>query len=152
VNVRATALRQPAPRTRPQTQTRDHLRVAPDVRRRRRRARLVVFGVTAVTVLSLFTLVAFHVFEVQSAFTLERLDKQRTNEQLRYERLREDVAQRSSPLSVIAAARALGLEQANSMTFLQAPAAAPRQTTDSGPQSLATPTYGKTKEHLGPNP
>jgi hypothetical protein len=139
-------------RIRAPERARDHLRVAPDARRRRRRARLVVFGVTAVTVLSLFTLVAFHVFEVQSAFTLERLDKERTNEQLRYERLREEVARRSSPLSIIAAARALGLQQASSWSFIQAPAAAPPATADSGANSLSTVSYGKTKEHLGPNP
>ncbi len=139
-------------RVRAPERTRDHLRVAPDARRRRRRTRLVVFAVALVTVLSLFTLVAFHVFEVQSAFTLERLDKEKTNEQLRYERLREEVARRSSPLAIIGAARAYGLTQAPRMSFIPAPAAAPPATTDSGPATLGTATYGKTKEHLGPNP
>ena len=55
-----------------------------------------MWGAALVTVASLFTLVAFHVFAAQSAFTLERLSKERTNEQLRYERLRDQVARLSS--------------------------------------------------------
>ncbi len=80
------------------------LTIAPDVARRRLKARLLVWGVALVTVASLFTLVSFHVFAAQSAFTLERLSKERTNEQRRYERLRLQVAERSSAETVIRAA------------------------------------------------
>lgn len=87
------------------------LTVAPEVARRRLRARLIMWGAALVTVASLFTLVAFHVFAAQSAFTLERLSKERTNEQLRYERLRLQVAMLSSPSVVIAESTKLGMVQ-----------------------------------------
>ena len=98
---------QPSPRSRPAPNAtprpgrspnrgdgaRVRLTVAPEVARRRLRARLIMWGAALVTVASMFTLVAFHVFAAQSAFTLERLSKERANEQLRYERLREQVAE-----------------------------------------------------------
>src|SRR5262249_2125908 len=99
---------QPSPRSRPNRNAtprpevpgrgdaRARLTVAPDRARRRLRARLMMWGAALFTVASLFTLVAFHVFEAQSAFTLERLSKERTNEQLRYQRLRLYVANASS--------------------------------------------------------
>ena len=116
---------QPSPRTRPTPDAttrpgsrgvardgaRARLTVAPEVARRRLRARLLMWGAALVTVASLFTLVAFHVFEAQSAFTLERLSKERTNEQLRYARLRDQVARLSSASAVIAAANKLGMVQ-----------------------------------------
>ena len=115
----------PIPRT-PAPAARAHLRVAPDARRRRRRARIVVTVACLVTVASLFTLVAFHVFAAQSAFTLDRLAKQRTNEQLRYERLRDEVARLSSPASIIGAAEGLGMRPSSQpTTFINAPRAAP---------------------------
>src|SRR5438105_2406375 len=106
------ALRSPRLQPRDTVAPRDHLRVAPDVRRRRLRARLLMAGIALVTVAALFTLVGFRVVGAQAAFTLDRLTKERTNEQLRYERLREDVARRSSPAAIIAAARRLGMVDA----------------------------------------
>ena len=115
---------QPSPRPRPAPNAtprpgspnrgdgaRARLTVAPEVARRRLRARLSMWGAALVTVASLFTLVAFHVFAAQSAFTLERLSKERTNEQLRYERLREQVARLSSANVVIDASNKLGMVQ-----------------------------------------
>src|SRR6266576_3894440 len=58
---------------------RARLTIAPEVARRRLRARLLMWAAALVTVASLFTLVSFHVFAAQSAFTLERLSKERTN-------------------------------------------------------------------------
>jgi hypothetical protein len=148
--VRAPAL--PTPRT-PPPESRAHLRVAPDTRRRRRRARIIVTIACLVTVASLFTLVAFHVFAAQSAFTLDRLAKQRTNEQLRYERLRDEVARLSSPVSVISAAEALGMKPSSQpTTFINAPPAAPRGPASSPTPPLAGATYGQTKKALDQNP
>jgi len=130
----------------------ERLRIAPDVRRRRARARLAVLGVALVTIASVFTLVAFHVFAVQSAFTLDRLSKERTNEQLRYERLRDEVARASSPAAVIAAASRRGMTFADSEQFLKAPPAAPRDAADPAPQSLSSATYDETKKALDQNP
>ena len=78
-----------------------------------------------VTVMSLFTLVAFHVFAAQSAFTLERLSKDRANEQLRYERLREQVSRLSSAETVIALAAKLGMVQGGTVVSLSLPSARP---------------------------
>jgi hypothetical protein len=143
----------PTPRPRP-PEGRAHLRVAPDTRRRRRRTRIIVTVACLVTVASLFTLVAFHVFAAQSAFTLDRLAKQRTNEQLRYERLRDEVARLSSPASVISAAQALGMKPSSQpTTFINAPRAAPRgPAASSTPPPLANTTYGQTKKALDQNP
>jgi hypothetical protein len=91
---------QPSPRSRPSPHATPRpeipnrgdgarsLELAPEVARRRLRARLLVWAVGLVTVAAMFMLVAFHVFAAQSAFTLERLSKEQANEQLRYERLR----------------------------------------------------------------
>jgi hypothetical protein len=132
---------------------RDHLRVAPDARWRRLRARLLMVGVALVTVASLFTLVGFRVVAAQSAFTLDRLTKERNNEQLRYERLREDVARRSSPAAIIAAARGLGMVPAPRELFLSAPKAASHGTTPPAtPQPLAPTSYEHAKKALDQNP
>ena len=64
-----------------------HLRVAPDsveLLRRRRRARLIVVLGAAISAASMFLLVAFHVFAVQSSFQLDKLQTQLTAEQRRY--------------------------------------------------------------------
>jgi len=138
----------PAPR-----RTREHLRVAPDVRRRRRRARLLVFVSCVVTVASLFTLVGFHVLAAQSAFTLDRVTKQRNNEQLRYQRLRDEVARASSPAQVISEAQKLGMIPATNVHYIVAPSAAPAATTpDAVPSSLSQNTYGQAKKALDSNP
>ena len=145
-------------RTQPEPQRREapeprHLRVAPDVRRRRRRARLLVFVSCVVTVASLFTLVAFHVLAAQSAFTLDHVTTERNNEQLRYQRLRDEVARASSPAQVIAEAQQLGMIPASQVHDISAPAAAPVGTTpDAVPQSLSPGTYGQAKKALDSNP
>ena len=113
----------------------------------------MVWTSALVTVAALFTLVAFHVFAVQSAFTLENLSKQRTNEQLRYERLREQVASLSSAETVIAAARRLGMVPGARVVYLDVPPAAPVYgTPDSVPGPLSTSNYSRAKPHLGANP
>ena len=150
----AVRVRAPAkPAVRPRPPARPHLQVAPDVRRRRRRARILVVAAGAVTVASLFALVAFHVLAAQSAFTAEHLAKQRANEQLRYERLRDEVARLSSPASVIAAAEELGMKPASREVFINVPQAAPRAGTSSQvPDSLGSKSYDTTKAALDQNP
>ena len=157
---------QPSPRanpsshatTRPRSPNRGdgaraRLTVAPEVARRRLRARLLMWGAALVTVASLFTLVAFHVFEAQSAFTLEHLSKERTNEQLRYARLRDQVARLSSASAVIAAANKLGMVQGPGVVTLSVQSAQPSTGAQS---SLVTASsndsYDRTKQALGPTP
>jgi cell division protein FtsL len=132
---------------------RPHLRVAPKpsraVLRRRRRARFAVFGVAAISAASMFLLVAFHVFAVQSAFQLDKLDNQLTQQQRLNESLRADVDEASSPATVAMKAAELGMVRPVTVTLLtpnapdfgaksELPAppptpTSPRATPDSGP-------------------
>ena len=112
-----------------------------------------MFGIALVAVASVFALVAIHVFAAQSAFTLDKLDKERTNQQLRYERLREEVARLSAPEAVINGARALGMVPGQAQKYIEAPlAAAPGGTAGKPPSSQSTKTYAETKQHLDQNP
>jgi hypothetical protein len=89
-----------------------HLRVAPKVShrvlRQRRRARWAVAGVAALSAASMFLLVTFHVFAVQSSFQLDKLERQRTDALRENELLRNLVANRSSATTIFEAATARG--------------------------------------------
>jgi hypothetical protein len=157
---------QPSPRSRPSPHAtprpevpnrgdgaRVRLTVAPEVARRRLRARLVMWAVGLITVAALFMLVAFHVFAAQSAFTLERLSKEQANEQLRYERLRNQVASESSADTVIRAADKLGMVQGP--TVIDLPVSSAQGATETGvslPIESAGTAYLETKSALGANP
>ena len=158
---------QPSPRSRPAPHAtprpgspnrgdgaRAQLTIAPDVARRRLRARLLMWGAALVTVASLFTLVSFHVFAAQAAFSLERLSKERTNEQLRYERLREQVASLSSAHTVIEAAGKLGMVQGGNVVNLAVPAVRPAAGAVDLPvvQAQSPSSYAEAKRALGPTP
>jgi cell division protein FtsL len=103
--------------------------------------------IVLVTVASLFMLVAFHVFAAQSAFTLDKLAKERTNEQLRYERLRDSVARLSAPATVIEEASKLGMQQSEDVQYVSAPPAAPRAAPPGG-----VPKVDPAKKHLDQSP
>jgi hypothetical protein len=122
-----------------------HLRVAPntalEAARRRRRARLALLGVGAISAASMFGLVAFHVFAVQSSFQLDKLQNQLTIEQRRYGILRDEVATRSSPQAVAAGAEALHMVRPSQVFVLHVPAAKPLDSQDSLPVPPPTP-YG----------
>jgi hypothetical protein len=110
-----------------------------------------MWAAALVTVASLFTLVAFHVFAAQSAFTMERLSKERANEQLRYERLRDLNARLSAAATVIPAATKLGLVPAG--TVVQLPVATSHPTARplaQGPQTSTAKNYSDTKHALAP--
>ena len=110
-----------------------------------------MFGFGAATVASLFALVAFHVFAVQSTFTLDRIAKARTNEELRNERLRAQVATLSSPASIIGRAERLGMTNDGGFEYVQAPKAAPKRVTSDASQQALAKTWKTTKPHLGDN-
>jgi hypothetical protein len=110
-----------------------------------------MWGAALLTVASLFMLVAFHVFAAQSAFTLERLSKDRTNEQLRYQRLRQQVASLSSASVVIAASNQFGMGPSPGVITLTVPPA--DQTGGAQPTSAPAPSmtdYSTTKPALEP--
>jgi len=122
-----------------------HLRVAPDTAleaaRRRRRARLGLLAVGAISAASMFGLVAFHVFAVQSSFQLDKLQSQLTIEQRRYGILREEVAKNSSPQAVTDRAEALHMVRPSQVFVLHVAAAKPLDPQDSLPVPPPTP-YG----------
>ncbi|MGO9873024.1 MAG: hypothetical protein ACLPVY_04420 [Acidimicrobiia bacterium] len=106
----------------PEVERSAHLRVAPNVKRgmlyRRRRTQLVVLGVAVLSAASMFTLVTFHVFAAQSAFTLDKLDSQLANEQRQYGNLRDQVATLSSPEAIAGRATRLGMIRAPEVILL----------------------------------
>ena len=110
-----------------------------------------MFGFGAVTVASLFALVAFHVFAVQLTFTLDRIANERTNEELRNERLRAQVATLSSPASIITRAEQLGMTNNGGFEYVQAPKAAPKRATSDQAQLALEKSWQTTKRHLADN-
>jgi len=108
-------------RARDEASARPRLRVADDLAVHRRRVRaLVVLGAVSAA-LSLFLLVAFSVFVVNGQFTLERLERQRDEEQLRYEQLRLEVATQSSPRTIVERALSMGMVEPTEVQFVEAP-------------------------------
>jgi hypothetical protein len=112
-----------------------------------------MFGCAVVAVATVLMLVAIHAAAAQSAFRLDKLSRERTNQQLRYERLREEVARLSAPEAVINGARNLGMVPGQAQKYIEAPLAAPPGgTADKPPSSQGTSQYAETKQHLGQNP
>jgi hypothetical protein len=148
-----TAARAPLPAPAPTPvadEPRPHLRAVPPRRRRQPRVGLWLAGIA--TAATLFLLVAFNVFMVQGQFDLEEIAEQRALEQKQYERLRARVAALASPDSVIERARAQGMVDGMSPTYISAPPAAP-----SGPDRDRTAvtqqdSYDDTKAALDPGP
>jgi cell division protein FtsL len=136
----------PASLPRRETRSRAHLKVAPEVARRRRYTRLAMAGAALVTVASLFLMVAFQVFATQSAFRLDHLEKVRANEELRNQRLRAQVASLSSPGSIVERAQQDGLVQVP-VAYVQAPPAAPKKPLIDAAQKVLQ-SWSTTKKHL----
>jgi cell division protein FtsL len=109
-----------------------------------------VWATTFLTAAALLALVTFHVFAVQHAFEIDQLDAQRKTEELRYERLRSEVATLSAPESVVEAARALGMLTADEVDYIEASAAAPTDTVPDATSSTLVEVYGEAKGSLGP--
>ena len=110
-----------------------------------------MWATAVLTALALFVLVAFHVLAVQHAFALDRLTEQRKTEELRYERLRAEVATLSAPESVVdgRASSSAWCRRRPSTTSMRPPrlphATAPDRTT-----STLGDTHGEAKKSLGP--
>jgi hypothetical protein len=137
----------PAHLPRRETRAGSHLKVAPEVARRRRYTRLAMAGAALVTVASLFLMVAFQVFAAQSAFRLDHLAKVRANEELRNQRLRAQVATLSSPASVVERAQQDGLVPVP-VAYVQAPPAAPTKPVFDAAGKVLNSTWSTTKKHL----
>ncbi|HEX5614171.1 MAG TPA: hypothetical protein VFZ83_03355 [Acidimicrobiia bacterium] len=132
-------------------QGRARLRVADDLVAHRRRVRALVALGAVSAALSLFLLVAFSVFVVNGQFTLERLERQREEEQLRYEQLRLEVATRSAPQTIVQRARAMGLVEPTEVQFVEAPGAVPDDPADD-PTSHTLASWDEVKDKLVADP
>jgi hypothetical protein len=104
-------------------------------------------GVLAVTA-SLVAVVAFHVVVAQGQLQLDRIERASAAEQQRYQELRLEVAQRSSPEAIVAGAEALGMVEAGAATFVPVPTdpATPPASSDT---ASTTAGWEYVKPHLG---
>ena len=97
--------------------------VDPDEWRRRRRTRIAAAILGIVFVVSPFVIVVMNVQMAQRQIHLQHLRTALTQEQRKYETLREQVLSVSSPEGIASAAASLGLERAPSITVVAVPPA-----------------------------
>ncbi|MFN8035897.1 MAG: hypothetical protein U0V73_08190 [Acidimicrobiia bacterium] len=129
---------------------------------RRRRVRAVVMLTGLVSVALLLAGVSLHVKLAESQFRLDHLNARVSAEQLRYERLRLEVAQLSAPDRIVSTAKQqLGMVQPQQTTFLGANLPT-TTTTPAGASTSATAadataatlsqSWPKVKENLAARP
>ena len=121
--------------------------------------RLALVATAILTVGTIFGAAIFHVLLVQSEFRLDHLNKEAAKEQVRYEKLRLDVAQLSAPERIVATAQQrLGMVVPPQVAYLMAPAPTdPGNPNDPGnPVDPAAPSlaggWAEVKPHLGTRP
>ncbi len=96
---------------------RPRLRIA--VRPSRRRVAGIAFASASVTLLALFAAAVFQTVLVQGQQRLDRLDRQVSQAQDRFDRLRADVAELESPERIVTVAHhRLGMVQPDTITYL----------------------------------
>ncbi len=115
--------------------------------------RLALLATAVLTVGTIFGAAIFHVLLVQSEFRLDQLHKEAAREEVRYEKLRLEVAQRSAPERIVATAQQrLGMVVPPQIAYLMAPA--PRDSGD--PNDPAAPSlaggWAEVKPYLGTRP
>ena len=119
--------------------------------------RLALLASAVLTVGTIFGAAIFHVLLIQSEFRLDRINKEATKEEARYEKLRLDVAQLSAPDRIVATAQQrLGMVVPPQVAYLMAPA--PREAGDPSAEhdDPAAPSlaggWAEVKPHLGTRP
>lgn len=106
----ALALPRPEPvELEPEPEARPDLRVAPEGYRRRRRVRIAATAAAVAISVTLFAVVGFNVVLAQHQIELQSLQRKLQVEETRYYELRNEVAQASSPASIVEKATELGL-------------------------------------------
>jgi cell division protein FtsL len=114
--------------------------------------RLALLATAILTVGTIFGAAIFHVLLVQSEFRLDHLKKEAAKEEVRYEKLRLDVAQLSAPERIVATAQQrLGMVVPPQVAYLMAPAPTNATPDDPAAPSLAG-GWAEVKPHLGTRP
>jgi hypothetical protein len=144
----------PAPLRSPSATRKPRLRVVDtEARAQARRVRLVAWVVGVLVVVALLAAVAFHVQLAQGQLELDRLEHKTAAARDRYQQLRLQFAQQSSPAAIASRAAALGMVHDGDVpTYLVVPDAGP--STPSPDQTSTTLQEGwkKVKPHLGTQP
>ncbi len=114
--------------------------------------RLALLATAMLTVGTIFGAAIFHVLLVQSEFRLDRLNKEAAKEEVRYEKLRLDVARLSAPERIVASAQQrLGMVVPPQVAYLMAPVPPTGSPDDPAAPSLAG-GWAEVKPHLGTRP
>jgi hypothetical protein len=119
--------------------------------------RLALLAGAVLTVGTIFGAAIFHVLLVQSEFRLDRLHKETAKEEVRYEKLRLDVAQLSAPERIVdTAQQRLGMVVPPQIAYLMAPAPLDSNGLGATPDDPAAPSlaggWAEVKPHLGIRP
>jgi hypothetical protein len=119
--------------------------------------RLALVAGAILTVGTIFGAAIFHVLLIQSEFRLDHLNKEAAKEEVRYEKLRLDVAQLSAPERIVATAQQrLGMVVPPQIAYLMAPAVVDSKGTSATPDDPAAPSlaggWAEVKPHLGTRP
>jgi hypothetical protein len=119
--------------------------------------RLALLTTAFLTVGTIFGAAVFHVLLIQSEFRLDRINKEAASEQVRYEKLRLDVARRSAPERIVATAQQrLGMVVPPQVAYLMAPAPQDSGGRGANPDDPAAPSlaggWAEVKPHLGIRP
>ena len=164
---KATSLRNPPAERRRASDPpgRPHLTVVDEKRlviaRRRRRARALLIVCSAIVVLSLFALAAFHAMLASGQADLDRLQARVSDAQAKYEKLRLDVAELEAPDRIVREAQErLGMVPPPGVTYLTPSAtvsAEVGQAASSDPSSTSTETgdraaWAEVKPYLSGRP
>ena len=144
----------PAPLRTPARTRKPALRVVDsEASRRARRVRLVMWSVVAMVVVSLFAAVVFHVQLAQGQLELDRLERETAEARQRYQQLRLEYAQQSSPAAIELRAKALGMVRAGEVpTYVAVPNAPPPSATPDQTSTTLQEGWEKVKPHLGTQP
>jgi hypothetical protein len=118
-----------------------------------RRVRLIAWLLGALVVVALLAAVAFHVQLAQGQLDLDRLDHKTAAARERYQQLRLQFAQQSSPAAVGERAAALGMVHAGDVpTYLVVPDVDPSTASPDQTSTTLQEGWKKVKPHLGTQP
>jgi hypothetical protein len=144
----------PAPLRNPPATRKPRLRVVDtQARAQARRVRLIAWLLGALVVVALLAAVAFHVQVAQGQLELDRLEHKTAAARERYQQLRLQFAQQSSPAAIGERATALGMVHAGDVpTYLVVPNAEPSTPATDQTSTTLQEGWKKVKPHLGTQP